>query len=54
MAPPDRSDEPRDTSVLDDAGITTDSRLRHNAARLASWLEFLLHPEEHDYDRLVT
>lgn len=53
MAPPDRGDTPRDTSVLDNAGVTADSRLRHNAARLTSWLEFLLHPDEHDYDRTV-
>lgn len=53
MAPPDREDTPRDTSVLEDAGITESSRLRHNAERLASWLEFLLHPEEHEYDRTV-
>jgi len=53
MAPPDRSDTPRDTGVLEDAGIRADSNMRHNAERLASWLEFLLHPEEHEYDRTV-
>jgi hypothetical protein len=53
MAPPDRDEQPRDTSVLDDARIEEDSRLRHNAARLTSWVEWLLHPEEHSYDRTV-
>ncbi len=53
MAPPDRGDAPRDTSVIDSAGIDSTSRLRHNAERLTSWLEFLLHPEEHEYDRTV-
>jgi hypothetical protein len=53
MAPPDRSDTPRDTGVLEEAGIQADSNMRDNAERLASWLEFLLHPEEHEYDRTV-
>jgi hypothetical protein len=53
MPPPDRGDAPRDTSPLTTAGLTEDSRLWHNAARLTSWLEFLFHPEEHDYDRTV-
>ncbi|HEX6356019.1 hypothetical protein [Actinophytocola sp.] len=53
MAPPDRSDTPRDTGILEEAGIQSDSNMRHNAERLASWLEFLLHPEEHEYDRTV-
>jgi len=53
MAPPDRNDVPRDSGPLTDAGLTEESRLWHNAARLASWLEFLFHPEEHDYDRTV-
>lgn len=53
MAPPDRSDTPRDSGVLEEAGIPADSYLRPNAERLVSWLEFLLHPEEHEYDRTV-
>jgi hypothetical protein len=53
VAPPDRDEYPRDDTVLRDAGIGSDSRLRHNAARLTSWLEWLLHPEEHEYDRTV-
>lgn len=53
MAPPDRSDVPRDTGVLGAAGIAQDSRLRPNAERLTSWVEWLLHPEEHSYDRTV-
>jgi hypothetical protein len=53
MAPPERDEYPRDDSVLRQAGIGSDSRLRHNSARLTSWLEWLLHPEEHSYDRTV-
>ena len=53
MAPPDRDDHPRDTTPLNTAGIPTDSRMRDNAEKLTSWLEWLLHPEEHDYDRTV-
>lgn len=53
MAPPDRDDQPRDTSPLNAAGIPTDSRMRGNAEKLTSWLEWLLRPEEHDYDRTV-
>ncbi len=53
VAPPDREDVPRDTSPLTEAGLTEDSRLWSNAGRLASWLEFLFHPEEHEYDRTV-
>ncbi|MGH3877692.1 MAG: hypothetical protein ACRDSK_11730 [Actinophytocola sp.] len=53
MAPPDRGDTPRDTGVLAQAGIAEDSNMRHSAEELASWLEFLLHPEEHEYDRTV-
>ena len=53
MAPPGRSDTPRDVGVLEDAGIREDSMMRQNAEKLASWLEFLLHPEEHEYDRTV-
>jgi hypothetical protein len=53
MAPPDRDDHPRDTTPLNAAGIPEDSRMRRNAEKLASWVEWLLHPEEHDYDRTV-
>ncbi|GAB3436199.1 hypothetical protein [Actinophytocola sediminis] len=53
MAPPDRSDTPRDSAFLDKAKISEDSRLRGNAERLTSWVEWLLHPEEHGYDRTV-
>jgi hypothetical protein len=59
MAPPDRGDYPRRSDSLDvladlriDEGA--DSRLTRNAGRLASWVEWLHHPEEHDYDRTVT
>jgi uncharacterized protein YukE len=53
VAPPDREDYPRDDAVLRQAGIGSDSRLLDNAAKLTSWLEWLLHPEEHQYDRTV-
>lgn len=53
MAPPDRDEYPRNDDVLRHAGIGSESRLRHNAARLTSWVEWLLHPEEHSYDRTV-
>jgi hypothetical protein len=53
MAPPDRDDRPRDMTPLDTAAIPADSRMRSNAEKLVSWLEWLLHPEEHDYDRTV-
>lgn len=53
MPPPERDDYPLDDTVLRHVGIGSDSRLRHNAARLTSWLEWLLHPEEHPYDRTV-
>ncbi len=53
MAPPDRDDRPRDMTPLDNAGIPADSRMRSNAEKLVSWVEWLLHPEEHDYDRTV-
>lgn len=53
MAPPDRSDTPADTAVLDQAGITKNSRLRPNAERLTSWIEWLLQPDQHSYDRTV-
>lgn len=53
MAPPAREDYPRDDTVLRQAGIGSDSRLLDNAAKLTSWLEWLLHPEEHEYDRTV-
>jgi hypothetical protein len=53
MAPPDRSDVPRNPEVLTEADIAEDSRLRHNAERLVSWVEWLLQPEEHAYDRTV-
>jgi hypothetical protein len=52
MAPPDRGDVPRDTSALN-AAVPADSRLRGNATLLTSWVEWLLHPEEHSYDRTV-
>jgi hypothetical protein len=58
MAPPDRDDYPRRTgslAVLRSRRLDKDSpsRLTHNAGRLASWVEWLLHPEEHDHDRTV-
>ncbi|WP_154814952.1 hypothetical protein [Actinophytocola xinjiangensis] len=54
MAPPERSDEPAADGVaaLEEARLD-DSRMRPNAARLAAWVEWLLHPEEHEYDRTV-
>lgn len=59
MAPPDRSDVPRDYAPLEEAKLAIQdaaikSRLLPNAERLVSWLEWLLHPEEHEYDRTVT
>lgn len=58
MAPPDRDDYPRDEGAEVLAQLKLDegsrSRLTRNAGRLASWLEWLLHPEQHDYDRTVT
>jgi hypothetical protein len=58
VAPPDRSDHPRRTDTRADIGsvdlnASADSRMSENALRLASWVEWLLHPEEHDYDRTV-
>jgi hypothetical protein len=53
MAPPGRSDHPRDTTPLNAADIPEDSRMRRNAEKLMSWVEWLLHPEDHDYDRTV-
>jgi len=53
MAPPDRGDVPRDTSPLAAANLTESSVLWESAARMSSWIEFLLHPEEHEYDRTV-
>ncbi|OLF04528.1 hypothetical protein BLA60_40265 [Actinophytocola xinjiangensis] len=54
MAPPERSDEPVGDGVdaLTEARLEG-SRMRPNAARLASWVEWLLHPEEHEHDRTV-
>lgn len=54
MAPPDRSDTPdaEGQETLGNLGLTT-SRMGRNAARLASWVEWLLHPETHEYDRTV-
>lgn len=59
MAPPDRGDKPRrGDSLADLAHVRLDeasgSRLSGTANQLASWVEWLLHPEEHEYDRLVT
>jgi hypothetical protein len=58
MAPPDRDDYPRrpdSRAVLERRKIDSDahSRMAHNAGRLASWVEWLLHPEEHEFDRRV-
>jgi hypothetical protein len=58
MAPPERDFLPRDQTPLNDAGISNDCRgeaaeLWHNAAHVCSWVEWLLHPEEHQYDRTV-
>lgn len=58
MAPPDRGETPRrDDSRGDLTKVRlhegSRSRLSRNANRLASWVEWLLHPEEHDYDRTV-
>lgn len=58
MAPPGRGDTPHrgdSHTALTDAHLTErlDSRLSRTANILASWVEWLLHPEEHDYDRTV-
>lgn len=58
MAPPDRGDTPRrGDSLIAVAEVRLDpgagSRLSPTANVLASWVEWLLHPEEHDYDRTV-
>lgn len=56
MAPPDRDDQPRHgnyVGYLQDANLWDNPRLGHNVQRLGSWLEWLLHPEEHEYDREV-
>lgn len=58
MAPPDRSDHPRRMDTRADIGsvdlnANAGSRMSENALRLAAWVEWLLHPEEHDYDRTV-
>jgi hypothetical protein len=54
VAPPHRTDEPRHegANALEDLKLS-ESRMGPNAARLASWVEWLLHPEEHEYDRTV-
>lgn len=56
MAPPDRGDRPTDvdnTEYLAAVNLAENPRLGHNANLLASWVEWLLHPETHDYDRTV-
>jgi hypothetical protein len=58
MAPPDRGDTPRrGDSLADLAQVRLDeasgSRLSGTAGVLASWVEWLLHPEEHEHDRTV-
>lgn len=58
MAPPDRTDQPSRIDVRADIGSvdlnqSAGSRMSENALRLASWVEWLLHPEDHDYDRTV-
>jgi hypothetical protein len=58
MAPPDRGDTPHrgdSQKALRDVGLHagSGSRLSPTANVLASWVEWLLHPEEHDYDRTV-
>lgn len=54
VAPPDRSDTPDGDGqeTLERLGLT-ESRMSPNAARLVSWVEWLLHPETHEYDRTV-
>lgn len=56
MAPPDRDDHPRrpeNIDYLEKSNLAGNPVLGKNAARLASWVEWLLHPEEHEYDRTV-
>jgi len=50
VAPPDRSDQPRRIDTRADIGsvdlnASADSRMSENALRLASWVEWLPHPE---------
>lgn len=56
MAPPDRDDRPRhpeNIEYLEKSHLAGNHVLGKNAERLASWTEWLLHPEEHDHDRTV-
>ncbi|GAB3469031.1 hypothetical protein [Actinophytocola sediminis] len=55
MTPPDRGESPRrpeNVEYLAKSGLGQ-GRLSANAGILASWIEWLLHPEEHDYDRTI-
>jgi hypothetical protein len=54
MAPPDHTDSgshDRYSHYLAGHDLKDNPRLGANVDRLSSWLEFLLHPETHDYDR---
>ncbi|MCT2586428.1 hypothetical protein [Actinophytocola gossypii] len=56
MAPPDRGDYPQDPDYdkyLATNGLQGNPTLGHNAERLAAWVEWLLRPDLHDYDRTV-
>lgn len=56
MAPPDFSVSGRHDDYheyLEQHNFKDNARLGTNVDRLSSWLEFLLHPESHDFDREV-
>lgn len=56
MAPPKHTDSgshERYSNYLAGHNFKDNPRLGENVDRLSAWLEFLLHPETHDYDREV-
>jgi hypothetical protein len=56
MAPPDHASSDshgRYSHYLAEHNFKDNPRLGENVDRLSAWLEFLLHPETHDYDREV-
>lgn len=59
MAPPGRGDTPQREDSLAELGRAgldeaSGSRLSGTANQLASWVEWLRHPEDHGYDRTLT
>ncbi|ALG09078.1 hypothetical protein [Kibdelosporangium phytohabitans] len=58
MAPPYRGDTPQRADSFEDLARThmdaaSGSRLSDTAGKLAAWVEWLRHPEEHGYDRTL-